>query len=873
MKPQGFSLPYLAYALLLLAFGYMLYNIWYSSREFDHINSVHAQQFDQIEDFTQDVIESHLWLAKYLTPPYVSQHLQRYEDLNDSVKDRLKNLGLLVSNHEKDFPRTQKVSQQIGSLKMHWMNVSEFARQRIADPAHAGTNSPLDEQYDVELETALHIAAGIEHELRLVAAGEAVEFERNRYLLLGSAVFMMFVALGFLGYIDRGRRRNIELALRATQQSRDSESRFRGLVEQSPFSIQVFDVDGRSIQVNKAWEALWGVPGEYIKDYNVLQDQQLIDKGVMPFMLKAFAGEACEIPPLNYNPAENDGLVGPPCDRMVRAFMYPVNDSAGLVREVIVMHEDVTEKMQVEREMQRNRKNLAEAQRVAGIGSWELDLASGTLSWSDEVFRIFDIDGGKFDASYQAFLELIHPEDRQWVADAFTRHIEQGEPYDVEHRLLFADGRTKYVHERCETERDARGAALRSLGTVQDITARVMAGQENERQREKMEHVQRLESLGVLAGGIAHDFNNLLTAIMGHAALARQQIGPMDRVGESLGCIEDASRKAADLCRQMLAYSGKGKFVVQPINLSELVREMSRLLHVSINKGAALREELADDLPSIEADVAQMQQVVMNLVINAGEAIGESGGSIVIATGVMQVDADYLHTVYVEEEGLEPGRYVYLEVTDNGCGMDAQTRKHLFEPFFTTKFTGRGLGMSAIIGIVRGHKGAVKVYSELGKGTTFKVLLPMVGRQAVSLAVPVMQMEIPEDAGTVLVVDDEESIRTVACLILEHAGFKTLQAEDGIEAVEMLRRHAGEVDVVLLDMTMPRMGGEEAFTEMRSIKPGIRVVLSSGYNQQTATQRFTGKGLAGFVQKPYTPDLLLAALLKVLEAQVADDIS
>jgi len=340
----------------------------------------------------------------------------------------------------------------------------------------------------------------------------------------------------------------------------------------------------------------------------------------------------------------------------------------------------------------------------------------------------------------------------------------------------------------------------------------------------------------------------------------------MDDTQQSLRAIEDTSRKAAELCKQMLAYAGKGKFVVQPVDLSALVEEMARLLEVSIEKSTLLRYDLAPNLPAVDADLAQMQQVIMNLVINANESIDGRSGLIVLATGAMQADADYLHSVYVEEEALEPGTYVWLEVTDTGCGMSDDTKMRLFEPFYTTKFTGRGLGMSAILGIVRGHSGAIKVYSELNKGTTIKVLLPASG----ALAAPLDRPQGVDDAGrhvaggVVLIVDDEETIRTVAAMMLEAAGYRTLQACDGLEGVEMLKAHRDEVDCVLLDMTMPRMGGEEAFTEMRRINPDVRVLLSSGYNQQTATQRFTGKGLAGFVQKPYTPELLLAALGDVL---------
>ncbi|MDQ6971813.1 MAG: PAS domain-containing protein, partial [Mariprofundaceae bacterium] len=597
---------------------------------------------------------------------------------------------------------------------------------------------------------------------------------------------------------------------------------------------------------------------------------------------------------------------------------------------------------------------------------------------------MFEVDGTQFAASYEAFLETIHPDDRDRVDAAFTRHLEGNEPYDVVHRLLMRDGGIKYVHERCETERDADGTPLRCIGTVQDVTERLLADQLLERsreryqalvdnltqnvfikdinsvylscnktyarmldlnpedlighrdeeffpadlvekyqaddqrvmrdgkkiemdegyfvhgerrtvhtvkvpvkdeqgevygvlgifwdvteeryQREKMEHVQRLESLGVLAGGIAHDFNNLLTAIMGHAALARMKCSPMDDTQQSLRAIEDTSRKAAELCKQMLAYAGKGKFVVQPVDLSALVEEMARLLEVSIEKSTLLRYDLAPNLPAVEADLAQMQQVIMNLVINANESIDGRSGLIVLATGAMQADADYLHSVYVEEEALEPGTYVWLEVTDTGCGMNDETKMRLFEPFYTTKFTGRGLGMSAILGIVRGHNGAIKVYSELNKGTTIKVLLPASGALAAPLDIPQGVDDAGRHAagGLVLIVDDEETIRTVAAMMLEAAGYRTLQAGDGLEGVEMLKAHRDEVDCVLLDMTMPRMGGEEAFTEMRRINPDVRVLLSSGYNEQTATQRFTGKGLAGFVQKPYTPELLLNALGDVL---------
>ncbi len=378
---------------------------------------------------------------------------------------------------------------------------------------------------------------------------------------------------------------------------------------------------------------------------------------------------------------------------------------------------------------------------------------------------------------------------------------------------------------------------------------------EEKKQQQRLEHTQRLESLGVLAGGIAHDFNNLLTAILGNAGLARRRIGDASPISENLRHIEEASERAADLCKQMLAYSGKGKFVVVALNLSDLVRDIIKLLQVSISKNVSLRTDLDPALPAIEADKAQMQQVIMNLVINASEAIGAENGNIVIHSGVLQADASYLQTTHIDDP-LPAGRYVFLEVSDDGCGMDADTQKKLFDPFFTTKFTGRGLGMSAILGIVRGHHGAIKVYSEPGKGSTFKLLFPVVD----TLKSETSPSEPGDVAwrghGTVLVVDDEEGLRQTARLMLEDIGFEVRTAADGVEAVEIFERLHEQIDVVLLDMTMPRMDGKTAYREMRRIDKDAIVILSSGYNEQEATSHFAGKGLAGFIQKPYRLDTL-----------------
>jgi PAS domain S-box-containing protein len=398
---------------------------------------------------------------------------------------------------------------------------------------------------------------------------------------------------------------------------------------------------------------------------------------------------------------------------------------------------------------------------------------------------------------------------------------------------------------------------------VRDLTAQKRVEADRAVLERQLFQAQKMESLGVLAGGIAHDFNNLLMGVLGHAGLALEQLNPLHPARRNLESIQKAGQRAADLTRQMLAYSGRGQFVVRHLDLTTQVEEMLHLLEVSLQKTVVLNLDLKRGLPSVSADASQIQQVIMNLVINAAEAIGDVSGAITMATGAQQLDAIAMGKMLVGQDAA-PGLYVYLEVTDTGCGMDSETLNRIFEPFFTTKFTGRGLGLSAIMGIVRGHRGALRVYSEVGHGTTFKVLLPAQEVTAEAL-VPHGLDASWMGSGLILVVDDDETVRAVAQQALELKGFKVLDAHDGRVAVDLVRQHGREIRLVLLDMTMPHMGGEAAFREMRLLQPEIRVILSSGYNEVEAMSRFMGKGLKGFIQKPYGPRELLGRIQEVLE--------
>ncbi len=454
------------------------------------------------------------------------------------------------------------------------------------------------------------------------------------------------------------------------------------------------------------------------------------------------------------------------------------------------------------------------------------------------------------------WLPIVHPDDVQNVATNLLRLV-PGDFIENEFRIITKQRDVRWISENCRCESGTTEDELILFGASTDITERKHAEEERQNMEKQLLHAQKLESLGVLAGGIAHDFNNILTAIIGNADLALMRINKESPAVENLHRIEQSAARAADLAKQMLAYSGKGKFVVENLDLNILLEEMLHMLDVSISKKAILRLNPYTPLPPVEADATQMRQIIMNLVINASEAIGDRSGVIAITTGCMDCDRGYLKNVWLDEN-INEGLYVYLEIADTGCGMDKETLSRIFDPFFTTKFTGRGLGMAAVLGIVRSHKGAIKVYSEPNKGTSFKILLPASGKPA-ELFNHDSHHDDWQGSGTVLLVDDEETVRGIGAEMLKELGFTTITANDGREAVEIFKA-TPDIALVILDLTMPHLDGEQCFRELRQLKPDVKVIMSSGYNEQEVTRRFVGKGLAGFIQKPYKLSVLKEAI-------------
>jgi PAS domain S-box-containing protein len=496
-------------------------------------------------------------------------------------------------------------------------------------------------------------------------------------------------------------------------------------------------------------------------------------------------------------------------------------------------------------DISQRKRNEAEVARLATLVESSEDAITsispeGVIqSWNEGAVRLY---GYAAEEATGKSIYMLLPPDRRDEDKRLLETMRGGGRVDhFETVRVRKDGKQIHVSLSISPIRDARGTIIGVSAIARDVTARVELD-------EQLRKTQKLESLAVLAGGVAHDFNNLLVPIMGNTSLALELVSTQHPVRPLLQEVIQVSERASNLTRQLLAYTGRGKFIVELVDLSELSRETAVLLRATISRNVELQLDLAVDLPAVEADITQLQQVVMNLVINAGEAIGEENGWVRVRTGVEDIDASFSGAIVPGE--IRPGRYVWLEVRDNGCGMDEATRARIFDPFFTTKFTGRGLGLSAVAGVVRSHGGMLMVESAPGHGALLKIWLP-----ATSLRKSKGPSQIVQELmgrGTILLIDDEDAVRRVAKSALEHYGYTVLLAEDGYRAVDIFSRSSEQVLLVILDLAMPGMRGEETFRRLKAIRPEVPILLCSGFDELEAARRFQKGGIAGFLQKPYT---------------------
>lgn len=513
------------------------------------------------------------------------------------------------------------------------------------------------------------------------------------------------------------------------------------------------------------------------------------------------------------------------------------------ITKLIVAQRDVVQSEERYRVISEMSRDLITESTAGGKAVYVSPVVSLVLGWTDE------------ELGAQEPYALIHPEDVDRVRGITEFAVSSGNPVQYDAFRIRAKGgeylsftTSSVVYKRSDGE-------IRILAVTHNITEELEQQAKRRDLEEQMVSAQKLESLGVMAGGIAHDFNNLLTPILGEASLGLADLPADSPLRARLIKIQRAAERAASLTHQMLSYAGKGPLQLEQLNLTHLVDEMGRLFESAVSGRTQLEFELRPTLPAVEADAAQVSQVVINLISNASEALSDGAGKITVRTGVIDLPAAPSKAVFAEQ--FVPGTHVYIEVVDTGCGMDAATAAKIFDPFFTTKFTGRGLGLAAVAGIVRGHRGALEVESEPGIGTVFRVMFPATDgevQQVVKRDQHVAKWAANE---TVLIIDDDEWVRDLATDILARAGLHVITAVDGCEGVEVFKAHADEVNLVLLDRTMPKMSGFETFQALREVCPDVPVILVSGYSEERAAANLAGAGLAGFLQKPFLPEALL----------------
>jgi two-component system, cell cycle sensor histidine kinase and response regulator CckA len=644
--------------------------------------------------------------------------------------------------------------------------------------------------------------------------------------------------------------RDITAQRAAARALRDAEATLRAVISSSPVAVIALD-DRENVKMwNPAAERIFGWTAEEILDQPYPLCPPSYQEESDRLSAEWHAGRSAIR--FETQRRHKDGRI-----LDVSLSSAPMYDENGNVTGDMGLMEDITERRRAEEALRASEQRFRSLAEESSDWIWEMD-AAGRFTYCNP--RAGEITG-------------YRPEEMLGKTADFV--MSEGDPA-VEHHRAIASGGGVRQQEIALRHRDGRhiileisgvpftgrdGELLGFRGVARDITSRRVQEEQRRRLEAQVQEAQKLESLGVLAGGIAHDFNNLLVGILGNADLALMDLHPDSPARESVCEIRSAAERAADLTKQMLAYSGKGRFVIEPVDVNAVVREMTHLLDSSISKKAHLHLNLAPDLPCIEADVTQIRQVIMNLITNASEALAGQAGHISVHTRIVDCTRAFLDRTSPDAV-LPEGAYVSLEVADTGTGMDAETRARMFDPFFSTKFAGRGLGLAATLGIIRGHRGAIEVNSSPGEYTRVTLFFPPLAGIAQPPEQP--RPSLWTGRGRVLLVDDEPTVRRLGRRMLERAGFDVVLAADGREALETFRARPDGFACVLLDLTMPTLGGRETFVALRAVRPDVRVIISSGYDQDEVMREFEGQTRVGFLPKPYVFDRLKEALSRSL---------
>ncbi len=544
-------------------------------------------------------------------------------------------------------------------------------------------------------------------------------------------------------------------------------------------------------------------------------------------------------------------------ENYVKTMMKFFTRLARLIGEMGLVRKELEESNQ---KLRMSEERLKLAVQAAAIGIWDWDIVNGELTWDESMYTLYGIRKEEFSGAYSAWLRTLHPEDLQQTEAEIQAALSSKHEFAPEFRIIRPDGEVRFIKAAAHTFINENGTPFRMIGTNIDVTDRKKAEEEKRVFEQQLQQTQKLESLGVLAGGIAHDFNNILAVIIGNCSLAEMHY---ESAGNYIPVIEKAAERAAGLCRQMMAYAGKAPVAKSMVVMWMLVDDVVTMLKATIRQNVTIRTIFTSDIPTIMGDAGQLRQIVMNLIINAAEAIGEAQGEVRVSLSKAEIKAgkpvrDHLGAV------IPAGRYLCLEVSDTGCGMDDEIRRRIFEPFYTTKFAGRGLGMSAVLGILKAHNGAMQLSSQPGKGSVFKVFLPI---QENVIIEEKSHQEITAEqwqgSGTVLLVEDEDQVRDIAKNFLEMFGFNVLEAVNGRDALEIFHKNAAEITLVVTDLGMPVMDGYELFSALKKLHPELPIIVSSGYGDSEVTSRIVSDNRVGLITKPYKPNQLRDALKSV----------
>jgi PAS domain S-box-containing protein len=658
--------------------------------------------------------------------------------------------------------------------------------------------------------------------------GEGARWVRDLLFIIASAATAVLLAIAgtvFIWFVRRIRR---------------TESRYRLLLAAAPDAIVVTDRNDQVVLFNEAAERIVGAAADEVIGQPV---SSVID------VERARSGGPGVAGPVELPAQRADGS---------RYWAESTVADLGLGRDpgTTVIFRDVSERHAAEDALRESQEQLAFALEAGRMGTWDWHMTAGTIRWSASLEQIVGIPRGSFGGTYEAFVELVHPDDRQTLRQALERATATDDEYVAECRMGPPGEQTVQIVTQGRVIRDAFGEPVRLVGVALDVTAR----RELESQ---LRHVQKMESVGRLAGGIAHDFNNLLTAITGHGDLLAQSLEPDDPLQVDVAAINAAAGRAATLTRQLLAYGRQSLMRPEPVDLNAVVADIEPMLRRLIGEDVELRTELAPDLNWVQADVGQLDQVILNLVVNARDALTD-GGSIVLSTANVELTEAELE----EHPGAREGRYVTISVTDTGIGIDEATRGRIFEPYFTTKDRGRGtgLGLATVLGIIEQSGGHIDVDSSVGAGSTFRVFLPRRADPRTAPAPEPGARGVPDHGHeTILLAEDEESVRRLTATVLERNGYRVIEAKDGIAALDAAAAYDGTIDLLLTDVIMPGLNGRQLADRFTTAHPETRVLFMSGYAGEALSAQGVLDASVAFLAKPFVPAELARKVREVLD--------